>query len=186
MKEDMVRLSSPSIPGEAKESILARILALKTASLSELQKEYSALYDGKKAPSNNKTYLWQRIAYRIQEIEYGGSTRSPESNDSSLAHHYRGLSKEARNKAKELAQEYDPINNKTLRPDNSAKKRCVSRDRRLPLPGTIITKNYKGTDIRVKILEKGFEYGGKVYRSLTSIAKEVTGSHWNGYLFLNM
>ena len=149
-------------------SILVRILALKTASLPELQKEYSALYDDKKAPSDNKTYLWQRIAYRIQELEYGG------------------LPAEAKNKVKELTQEYDPINNKALRPDNGAEKRCVSRDRRLPLPGTIITKNYKGTDIRVKILEKGFEYNGKVYRSLTSIAKEVTGSHWNGYLFLNL
>ena len=153
---------------EMKEDILARILALKTASLTELQKEYSALYGDKKAPSSNKTCLWQRIAYRIQELAYGS------------------LPEEARNKAKELAQEYDPINNKALRPDNGAEKRCVSRDRRLPLPGTIITKNYKGTDIRVKILEKGFEYNGKVYRSLTSIAKEVTGSHWNGYLFLNM
>ena len=151
-----------------KEDILARILALKTASLTELQKEYSALYSSQKASSNNKTYLWQRIAYRIQELEYGG------------------LPKEAQNKAKELAREYDPINNKVLRPDNGAAKHYVSRDRRLPLPGTIITKNYKGTDIRVKILEKGFEYNGKVYRSLTSIAKEVTGSHWNGYLFLNL
>ena len=151
-----------------KEDILARILALKTAALPDLQKEYTAVFDGKKAPSNNKTYLWQRIAYRIQELEYGG------------------LPAEAKNKVKELAQEYDPINNKALRPDNGVENRCVSRDRRLPLPGTIITKNYKGTDIRVKILEKGFEYNGKVYKSLTAIAKEVTGSHWNGYLFLNM
>ena len=150
------------------DSIRARILALKTASLSELQKEYSALYGDKKALSNNKTYLWQRIAYRIQEIEYGG------------------LPEEAKNKTRELAQEYDPINNKALRPDNGAAKHYVSRDRRLPLPGTIITKNYKGTDIRVKILEKGFEYNDKVYKSLTAIAKEVTRSHWNGYLFLNM
>ena len=54
-----------------KEDILARILALKTASLPELQKEYEVLFNGKKAPSNNKTHLWQRIAYRIQELEYG-------------------------------------------------------------------------------------------------------------------
>ena len=149
-----------------KDDILARILALKTVSLPELQNEYSALYDVKKAPSNNKTYLWQRIAYRIQELEYGS------------------LPEEAKDKAKEMAKEYDPINNKALR--NGANKCGISRDRRLPLPGTIITKNYKGADIRVKILEKGFEYNGKVYRSLTSIAKAVTGSHWNGYLFLNM
>ncbi len=150
-----------------KEDILSRILALKTASLLELQKEYSALYDGKKAPSNNETYLWQKIAYRIQELEYGG------------------LPEDAKNKAKELAKEYDPINNKTLRL-NGTNKRCVLRDRRLPIPGTVISKEYKGIDIQVKMLDKGFEYNGKVYKSLTAIAKEVTGSHWNGYLFFNI
>ena len=150
-----------------KEDILARILALKTASLPELQKEYETLFDGKKATSNNKTYLWQRVAYRIQELEYGA------------------LPEEARNKAKELAKEYDPINNKTLRL-NGTNKCCVSRDRRLPIPGTIVSKEYKGINIQVKILDKGFEYNGKVYKSLSAIAKEVTGSHWNGYLFFNI
>ena len=149
------------------EDILARILALKTASLPELQKEYEVLFNGKKAPSNNKTHLWQRIAYRIQELEYGG------------------LPEEARDKAKELAKEYDPINNKRLRPEIGNTQR-VSRDRRLPIPGTLITKNYKGNDIRVKILDKGFEYNSKVYKTLTAIAKEITGSHWNGYLFFNL
>ncbi len=148
-------------------SILSRILALKTAPLPELQKEYAALFDGKKVPSNNKTLLWQRIAYRIQELEYGT------------------LPEEAKNKAKELAQKYDPINNKALRPNNTMKQ-SASRDRRLPVPGTIITKNYKGTDIRVKVLEKDFEYNGKVYKTLTKIAKEITGSHWNGYLFFSL
>lgn len=148
-------------------NILTEILALKEASISELQARYSELFDGKKAHSNNKTYLWQRIAYRIQELEYGS------------------LPEEAQNKAKELAHEYDPINNKALRPD-AVTKHHISRDKRLPIPGTLISKNYKGTDIRVKILDKGFEYNGKVYRTLTAIAKEVTGSHWNGYLFFNL
>lgn len=147
--------------------ILEQVLALKEMAVPELQARYSELFEGKKATSNNKTYLWQRIAYKIQELEYG---RLPE---------------EAQNKAKELAREYDPINNKALRSDATI-KRNISRDRRLPIPGTLITKNYKGTDIRVKILEKGFEYSGKIYRTLTAIAKEVTGSHWNGYLFFNM
>jgi Protein of unknown function (DUF2924). len=150
-----------------KDSILEQVLALKEMTVPELQARYSGLFDGKKATSNNKTYLWQRIAYRIQELAYGS------------------LPEEAQNKAKELAREYDPINNKTLRSDATI-KRNISRDRRLPIPGTLITKNYKSTDIRVKILEKGFEYNGKIYRTLTAIAKEVTGSHWNGYLFFNM
>ena len=150
-----------------KENILARILAIKTASLPELQKEYEALFDGKKAPSNNKTYLWQKIAYRIQELEYGC------------------LPGEALNKIKELTKEYDPINNKTLRPD-IARRQGLSRDQRLPIPGTVITKEYNGIAVEVKVLEKGFEYKSKIYESLTAIAKEITGCHWNGYLFFNM
>ena len=148
-------------------TILEQILALKEMAVSELQKRYSKLFDGKKAISNNKTYLWQRIAYRIQELEYGG------------------LPAEVYDKVRDLVKEFDPINNKTLRPE-IANKQLITRDRRLPIPGTIITKNYKGTEIRVKVLEKGFEYNGKVYRTLSAVAKAVTGIHWNGYLFFNM
>lgn len=148
-------------------SMLERILALKEAPLPELQNKYSEVFDGNKATSNNKTYLWQRIAYRIQELEYGG------------------IPEGTYNKVKKLVEEFDPINNKTLRPE-IANKQLITRDRRLPIPGTIITKNYKGTEIRVKVLEKGFEYNGKVYRTLTAVAKEVTGSHWNGFAFFNL
>jgi hypothetical protein len=151
-------------------TILEQLLALKEASIPELQKKYSEVYDGKKTPLSNKTVLWQKIAYRIQELEYGS------------------LPEKARTKVNELAQEYDPINNKTLRPENNncGKKHSLGRDRRLPLPGTIITKEYKGTAIEVKVMDKGFEYKSKVYKSLTAIAKEITGCHWNGYLFFNM
>ena len=148
-------------------TILEQILALKEASISELHNKYSEVFDGKKSPSNNKTYLWQKIVYRIQELEYGG------------------LPDDAQNKVKELAQEYDPINNKALRPDE-VKNHCLSRDKRLPMPGTIITKEYKDITVEIKVLEKGFEYNSKVYKSLTAIAKEITGCHWNGYLFFNM
>ena len=112
-------------------TILKQILALKEVPLPDLQKKYSEVFDGKKAPSNNKTYLWQRIAYRIQELEYGG------------------IPAETYNKVKELVEEFDPINNKTLRPE-IANKQLITRDRRLPIPGTIITKIYKGTEIRIK------------------------------------
>ena len=149
------------------KSILSQIMALKNSPISELRQTYSELFAGKKASSDNRTYLWQKIAYRIQELEYGG------------------LPQEARDKVKEMAMEYDPINNKALRP-NATKIQCLSRDQRLPVPGTVITKEYKGIAVEVKILEKGFEYKSKVYKSLTAIAKEVTGCHWNGYLFFNM
>lgn len=148
-------------------TILEQILALKEAPLADLQKRYSEIFNGKKAPSNNKTYLWQRVVYRLQELQYGA------------------LSEDAKDKVKEIAEEYDPINNKVLRPDAS-KRRKPWRDGRLPVPGTIINKKYKGRDIVVKVLDIGFEYEGKVYKTLTKIAKEITGSHWNGYLFFSL
>jgi hypothetical protein len=158
-----------------KESLISKIMAMKDLPSKELQERYEALFHGKKSPINNRTYLWRRIAYKMQEIEYGG------------------LPKEAQNKLQELISEHDPINDKSLRHEKvlsetqaiKTKSKPV-RDRRLPIPGTIITKEYKGTKIQVKTLEKGFEYQNKVYRSLTAIAKEITGAHWNGFLFFNI
>lgn len=153
-------------------NLLTKIMSLKDASLEELKKKYSELFEGKLAPSNNKTYLWKKIAYRLQEIEYGG------------------LSTESQGKIQELIQKYDPVNNKAMRPEgatqNEPKKASLRRDKRLPIPGTVITKEYKGIKLQIKILESGFEYNGKIYRTLTAIAKEVTGAHWNGYLFFNL
>ncbi|MFA5337653.1 MAG: DUF2924 domain-containing protein [Candidatus Omnitrophota bacterium] len=151
---------------------LSQIMELKEKSLAELRAKYEELFPGQKAPSNNKVFLWRKIAYRLQELEYGG------------------ISAETQSKIQQLIQQYDPINNKTLRPDNipenHPKKSSLRRDKRLPIPGTVITKEYKGTKLQVKILEPGFEYNNKVYKSLTAIAKEVTGAHWNGYLFFNL
>ena len=154
------------------DNTIAEIMALKELPLGELEKKYEAIFDGKKAPSNNKVYLWRKIAYRMQELEYGS------------------ISHEAQNKIQELIQKYDPINNKALRPEGvsheRSKKGTFSRDKRLPIPGTVITKEYKGIALQVKVVESGFEYNNKVYKSLTAIAKEVTGAHWNGYLFFNL
>ena len=154
------------------ETNLTQIMELKEKSLEELKAKYEELFPGQKAPSNNKVFLWRKIAYRIQELEYGG------------------ISAETQNKIQQLIQQYDPINNKALRPDNTTenqpKKSKLNRDKRLPIPGTVIIKEYKGIKLEVKVLESGFEYHNKIYKSLTAIAKEVTGAHWNGYLFFSL
>ena len=154
------------------ENTITEIMALKEMPLGELKKKYEAVFEGKKAPSNNKVYLWRKIAYRIQELEHGG------------------LSSETQGKIEEFIQKYDPVNNKALRPESilpeRSKKGTFSRDKRLPIPGTVITKEYKGIALQVKVIESGFEYNNKIYKSLTAIAKEVTGAHWNGYLFFNL
>lgn len=98
-----------------------------------------------------------------------------------------GLSDDAKARLDQFIKAYDPINNKALRQNGAgdASKGRV-RDRRLPIPGTVISKVYKGTVIDVKVLDKGFEYDGKSYRTLSAIAGVVTGQHWNGYLFFGL
>jgi hypothetical protein len=154
------------------ETNLTQIMELKEKSLGELKANYEELFPGQKAPSNNKVFLWRKIAYRIQELEHGN------------------VSTETQSKIQQLIQQFDPINNKALRPDDATENRPkmsgLSRDKRLPIPGTVIIKEYKGIKLEVKVLESGFEYHNKSYKSLTAIAKEVTGAHWNGYLFFNL
>jgi len=147
---------------------MSEIMALKNASVGDLKKRYREFY-GTEAPGTHKTYLWRKIAYKLQEQKHGS------------------LSAKAKEKLKVLIKEFDPINNKDLRPDKPiASQEIPVQDKRLPIPGTVITKKYKGANYQVKVLDKGFEYSGNTYKTLSAIAKEITGTHWNGYLFFNL
>ena len=59
-------------------------------------------------------------------------------------------------------------------------------DPRLPMPGTVLTREYRGQRLRVTVLASGFEYEGRVFRSLSAVARDVTGATWNGYLFFGL
>jgi hypothetical protein len=54
------------------------------------------------------------------------------------------------------------------------------------MPGALLTREYRGKTIRVRVLPKGFDYEGTIYRSLSAVAQAVTGAHWNGYLFFGI
>lgn len=149
-----------------KETIVEQIMTLKNQSIEELKAKYEEIFKGEKPTSSNKPFLWRKIAYRLQEVEYGG------------------LSINTQNRVNELIDHYDPVNNKMLRPQSApGKNKTNGRDTRLPIPGAIIRKEYKGQVLEVKVLEKGFEYEGLSYKTLSAVAKKVTGDHWNGYLF---
>ncbi len=62
----------------------------------------------------------------------------------------------------------------------------VTRDHRLPVPGTVITRTYKGRTLQVKVVTDGFEYEGERFKSLSGLAKKITGSHCNGYQFFGL
>ena len=158
-----------------KPTMAARIRALQAMSVSELRAKYREVF-GEEARSRNKTFLWKRIAWRIQAIEEGD------------------LSERARRRAAELANDADV----RIRPPRGAFEENLlpacdqplvfpgGRDPRLPAPGTLLTRAYRGRTIRVTVLERGFEYEGRVYRSLTAVTREVTGSHWNGFQFFGL
>jgi hypothetical protein len=125
-------------------SLITEIMTLKNAPLEAVKAKYAALYGQDSPSSSNKVFLWRKIAYRLQELEYGG------------------LADETKSRINELIERYDPVNN-TLRPKkNPGKEGKNGRDKRLPIPGAIIRKEYKDQLIEVKVLENGLEYQGKV------------------------
>ncbi len=155
----------------SQQTLLKEIMALQVLSREQLLERYSQLFNGERPATTHKVFLWRRLAYRMQELAYGG------------------LSEQAQTRLKELTQQYDPVNNKALRPPSKIAKKSrkgTHRDRRLPIPGTVIVKNYKGTQIQVKVLENGFEFDGKTYLTLSGIARQITGDHWNGFMFFRL
>ena len=85
-------------------------------------------------------------------------------------------------KAKAAAKAKTP--NADAAPKNATPPR--PRDPRLPKPGAILRREHQGKVIEITVLDRGFEFDGRVWRSLSAIAREVTGVVWNGYLWLNL
>lgn len=145
-----------------KSDIAGQIEALKAAGMAQLLALYRQFF-GDNAVPGNRIFLIRQLAYWIQEQAMGG------------------ISPEAKDKVRDLIQLYDPINKIVVK--TSSGKTSSGRDGRLPMPGSFITKTYKGKKLEVKVLENGFEYQGTLYKNLSSVAKAVTGDHWNGFLF---
>ena len=54
------------------------------------------------------------------------------------------------------------------------------------MAGTLLKRRYKGQTVQVRVLAQGFEFDGEAYRSLSAVARKVTGAHWNGYHFFGL
>ena len=138
----------------------------------DLQTRFAEVF-GESTHVHNRTWLIKRIAWRIQALAEGD------------------LSERARQRAAELANDAD-LRLAAPKPKTGSAMpvRTIHhsrrRDRRLPEPGTIITRAYKGQDLQIKVLQTGFEFAGHVYASLSAVAKKITGSHCNGYLFFRL
>ena len=152
-----------------KASIPAQIARLQKMSVAELREEWKRLYEGEEPRVSNRVWLWKRLAWRIQELEYGG------------------LSDAALQRLEELM----PTAELALRNPPGRKQPLPVpvepvRDKRIPPPGTVLLRKYKDQAITVEVLANGFEWDGRQYRSLSAVAKEVTGSHLNGIRFFHL
>ncbi len=154
----------------AKESIPVQIARLQKMSVAELREKWQEL-NGEEPRVSNRVWLWKRLAWRIQELEYGGLSDA----------------------AKARLEELMPTAELALRnPPGSRKQKAPAptehqvRDRRIPPPGTVLLRKYKDQSIAVTVLENGFEWEGREYGSLSAVAKAVTGSHLNGIRFFDL
>ena len=142
---------------------------LRNMNVAELRRQYEDLF-GEQSKSANKQYLFRRIAWRMQADACGG------------------LSERAQRRAEEIADDRDLRTR--LPADFLARETWASgrsrRDWRIPCPGTLLTRKYDRRQIVVKVLEDGFEYESRHYTSLSAIAREVTGTRWNGLLFFGL
>ena len=154
------------------ENLAAEIAALTRLRVSELRVRFAAVF-GAPTPSHNKVWLVNRIAWRLQAQAAGD------------------LSERARRRAAELAADADlrlsapPADADGANHHPSVTVR-VPVDDRLPKPGTILSRRYKGRTLQVEVLDHGFACEGKTYRSLSAVAKAVTGSHCSGHFFFGL
>lgn len=157
------------------------IADLKQMTVRALRQKYEAVF-GEPTRAGNRDWLFKRIAWRIQSLAEGG------------------LSERARLRVEVLARDADLRSTAPRAATGGtgaggraagngvweAKPSRSLADERVPPPGTVLTRVYRGQAYHVVVRDDGFEYDGQVFRSLSAIAKLITGSHWNGLLFFQI
>ena len=149
-------------------NIVNEVATLQRLSVGQLRQRFAELF-GEATHASNRTWLVKRIAWRLQALAEGD------------------LSERARRRAAELARDADlrlnPPRSQTTTVTPEPVTVPAPVDHRLPPPGTILTRPYKGQLVQVHVLTDGFAYAGHVYASLSAVAKAITGSHCNGFHF---
>jgi len=153
-----------------------QIQKLSRSTIPVLRIKYREVF-GQQAKVAHKQYLVRRIAWQLQAQAEGD------------------LSEPVRRRIAEIAGESDlsrqaPHGLRTEPAAGDAPVHTVGsglrRDSRVPPIGTVLRRRHQGREIMVKVLENGFEYDSQFYRSLSAIARQVTGTRWNGLLFFGL
>ncbi len=165
------------IVNDKQAMVEAEIAELYEMTTGQLAEKYEQLH-GQPTRTRHRQYLIRKNAWRIQ------------------AHAFGGLTERAKRRAAELANDADirVMAPKTLvcppqggEPETQT-TRFIKRDPRIPAAGSAIVRTYKGKKLRVVVLDgdRGFEYEGQRYDTLSAVAKHITGSHINGFRFFGL
>lgn len=139
------------------DTVLAQLAALKAAPIGVLKQKWRDLFENEPPPYNRR-FLEHRLAYRIQELAYGG------------------LKPETLKRLRDLAEEFDGGDPK--------RRRQPAKDR--PISGTRLIREYQNVEHCVTVRDDGYEYQGRPYQSLSAIARAITGTRWNGLTFFGL
>ena len=157
-------------------AVLMELESLRRASMADLRQKYQEVFQ-EQTRCTHREHLFRRIAWRLQAFAEGD------------------LSERARGRAHQIAQDADlrkvaPRDFLTVEGEPVQMTRRVlnrrDRDGRLPLPGALLSRKWKGRTILVEVLAKGFRYEDRHYPSLSAIAVAVTGTRWNGLAFFGL
>lgn len=158
-----------------KLNVAKELAGLRRMTPADLREKYAEVF-GEASRSGHKEWLIKKIIWRMQANAEGD------------------LSERAKRRALELANDADLRTKAPPAPKSApeAKERTVTHnvhfagDQRLPMPGAVITREYKGQSLHVNVLPDGFEFEGQVYKTLSAVAKAITGTHTNGFLFFRL
>jgi hypothetical protein len=137
------------------DSVLARLAALKTATTPELRQQWRSLFDSE-PPRYNRRFLESRLAYRIQELAYGG------------------LRPETIERLEAMGEQI------------ANGKKPSLRDEHRPIAGTRLIREWQGVEHCVTVRDHDYEYQGRPYKSLSAVARAIAGTRWNGWVFFGL
>jgi len=160
-------------------TMTTQISKLQKMGLKELREEYKRVF-GKPTKSRNAKWLFAKVAKKLQDPE-----EEPESAKKPVA--LPTLVAKFERKKKSRSKRVAKPKDKKGERKRTQNREPGQRDPRLPKAGTTITREYKGKKLLVRVLDEGFEYDGKPFKSLSALAMHITGAKaMNGFLFFQL
>lgn len=163
-------------------ALAARIARVGQMPPRELREVYRLTF-GRKTTSGNRAWLVRTISNRLREIEESHQRLPALAMAQAVAGDLGCEDGFAR-----YLQTLPPVIPLPRPPEEAFEPPAASRarDPRIPPPGTVLVRQFGDRDYRVTVTDEGFMLGRHRYRSLSAVAKAITGKHWNGFLFFGL